>query len=258
MPDALRLALGTFTVLRVPAPRHLDARVAGRAMLLAPVTALPLALGWALLGLAATYGWAPPLVVGGLSVSAGALLSRGMHLDGLADTADGLSASYDRERALEVMRRGDTGPSGAAALVVVLLVQAASLAALTGSTAGITLGAIAVVGSRLAPAIACRRGVPAARSEGLGKTVAGSVGAPGLSVAGLLTAAVGVAAAVILETPWYAAALVVLAGALAARAVTRRAVRRLGGVTGDTIGAAIEISLATALVVAATSHAIVA
>ena len=176
MPDALRLALGTFTVLRVPAPRHLDARVAGRAMLLAPVTALPLALGWALLGLAATYGWAPPLVVGGLSVSAGALLSRGMHLDGLADTADGLSASYDRERALEVMRRGDTGPSGAAALVVVLLVQAASLAALTGSTAGITLGAIAVVGSRLAPAIACRRGVPAARSEGLGKTVAGSAG----------------------------------------------------------------------------------
>jgi adenosylcobinamide-GDP ribazoletransferase len=161
-----------------------------------------------------------------------------------------LSASYDRERALEVMRRGDTGPSGAVALVLVLLLQAASLAALSTSAAGALLGVVAVLASRLAPGIACRRGVPAARPQGLGQTVAGSVGPIGLSLAILLTAAVASLGAVLLESPWYAAVLVVAASALAAWAVTRRAVRRLGGITGDTIGAAIEISFATSLVVA--------
>jgi adenosylcobinamide-GDP ribazoletransferase len=257
MPDAARLALGTFTVLRVPAPRHLDSRVAGQAMLLAPLTALPLVLVWAVLAAAATRGWLPALVAGALTIAASALLSRAMHLDGLADTADGLSASYDRERALEVMRRSDTGPSGAVALVLVLLLQAASLAALSTSAAGALLGVVAVLASRLAPAIACRRGVPAARPQGLGQTVAGTVGPIGLALAaGVLTATGASSAVVFLESPWYAAVLVVAAGALAAWSVTRRAVRRLGGITGDTIGAAVEISLAASLVVASAIYSV--
>lgn len=256
MPDAVRLAVGTFTVLRVPAPRRLDSRVAGQAMLLAPLTAVPLALVWAVLTAATTAGWLPALVAGGLTVTAAALLSRAMHLDGLADTADGLSASYDRERALEVMRRGDTGPSGAVALVLVLLLQAVSLAALSTSAAGALLGVVALLASRLAPAIACRRGVQAARPQGLGQTVAGSVGPGALGLTVLLTTAGASAAAVFLESPWYAAALVVAASALAAWSVTRRVVRRIGGITGDTIGAAIEISLTVSLVVASATHSV--
>ena len=58
--------------------------------------------------------------------------SRGLHLDGLADTADGLAASYDRAHSLEVMRRGNTGPIGAATLVLVLLLQVAATASLLG------------------------------------------------------------------------------------------------------------------------------
>lgn len=256
MPDALRLALGTFTVLRVPAPRRLDSRVAGRAMLLAPLTAAAPALVWSLLAAATMGGWLPALVAGVLTVTASALLSRAMHLDGLADTADGLSASYDRERALEVMRRGDTGPSGAVALVLVLLLQAASLAALSGSANGALLGAVAVIASRLAPALACRRGVPAARPQGLGQTVANSVSPAGLGLLVILTAAGAAVAAAAFGTPWYAAVLVVGVSVLGAWAVTRRAVRRLGGITGDTIGAAIEISLTTALVVACVVHTV--
>lgn len=251
MPDALRLALGTFSALRVPPPRTVDAVVAGRAMLLAPLTAIPLAVVWTLLAVVAGQGRLPALVVGGLTAGAGALLSRGMHLDGLADTADGLSASYDRARALEVMRRGDVGPSGTVALVLVLLLQAASLSSLTSSAAGILLGALAVVASRLAPAISCRRDVPAARAEGLGHTVAGSVGWLGLGAVVLLVGTTAVAAAVIGEFPSYAAVLVVAAAVVSAWSVTRRAVRRLGGITGDTIGAAMEIALTAALVAAA-------
>ncbi len=104
-----------------------------------------------------------------------AALSRAMHLDGLADTADGLAAGYDRERALEVMRRGDTGPAGAAALVLTLLVQVACLAALLTSAVGATLAGVALLASRLAPALCARLGVPAARRGGpRGQAVAGS------------------------------------------------------------------------------------
>lgn len=256
MPDALRLALGTFTAIRVPAPRHVDSRVAGRAMLLAPVAGTPLALGWLVLGAVSARGWLPGLVAGALAVGAGALLSRVMHLDGLADTADGLSAGYDRRRSLEVMRRGDTGPAGAAALVLVVLVQVASLAALLQTVTGAVLGVVALLASRVAPAVACRRGVPPARPQGLGHTVAGSVSPTGLSGLLLTIAAAAAALTVAVGSPWYAGLLVVLGGALAAWTVTRHVVARLGGVTGDTIGAAIEIALTTALVVASALHSV--
>ena len=69
----------------------------------------------------------PELVVGLLVVGTLALGSRGMHLDGLADTVDGLGSGWDRDRALKIMRRGNTGPMGAAALVIMIGLQAASI-----------------------------------------------------------------------------------------------------------------------------------
>ena len=106
------------------------------------------------------------------------LATRAMHLDGLADTADGLSAGYDRERALEVMRRGDIGPSGVAAVTLVLLVDVAALASLLPSLRGGVLAAVALLSSRQLLAWACARGVPSARADGLGATVAGTVTPP--------------------------------------------------------------------------------
>jgi adenosylcobinamide-GDP ribazoletransferase len=248
MRDALRLSFGTFTALRVSPPHQVDPGVAGVAMLLAPLTAVPLALGWALLGAAAVLGWLPTLVAAGVATAGSALFSRIMHLDGLADTVDGLSSGYDRARALDVMRRGDTGPAGVASLVLTILVQVAALAALFGTWPGVALSLVALVTSRLAPGLACRRGIPAARDEGLGRTVAGSVPSAGLAFTALLVGVVGVVAT--LGSPWYAAVLVVLLGSVPGWAVTQRAVKRLGGITGDTVGAAIELSLAAALVVA--------
>ena len=89
-----------------------------------------------------------PPAAASLTVVLWAFLTRGLHLDGLADTADGLAASYDRQRALDVMRRGDTGPAGAATLVLVLLLQAAALAqVLSGGGTRIALVvALAAVG----------------------------------------------------------------------------------------------------------------
>ncbi|MGN6575893.1 MAG: adenosylcobinamide-GDP ribazoletransferase, partial [Nocardioides sp.] len=116
--DAVRLALGTLTVLPVRAP-VVDRVSAGRAMVLAPVVGLLLAVPAGLLVWLGTEAGLSPVLTAALVVGLLALLTRGMHLDGLADTADGLAAGRrDRGRALEVMRQGPVGPLGACALVL--------------------------------------------------------------------------------------------------------------------------------------------
>ena len=253
MRDAWRLTVGTFTALRTAPPRHVDDRVLGLSMLLAPLTALPAALVWVVLGVLVGAGLVPPLVASVLAVTTTALVSRALHLDGLADLADGLTSGHDPTRSLEVMRRGDTGPAGAAALVLVLLLDVACLGSLLGSPTGIALAVAALVASRLACAVCARHGIPAARPEGLGQGVAGTVSRSQL--AGLVAGVAALAGAVGILVPGRPYAVLGLAGVVAAAVATaaivrRHAVRRLGGVTGDVIGAAIEISLAVALVAA--------
>lgn len=239
------LALGTFTVVPVPYVR-VDRVTAGLAMGLAPAigAALGAASGLVLLGL--QLAGAPPLVAGAAAVAAGALLTRGLHLDGLADTADALGSYRPAATALEIMKKPDIGPFGVIALVLVLLVQAAAAASLADRPWPAVLAALvtAAAAGRLAAAWACRRGVPAARPEGLGALVAGTVG-PWALVAG--TAGVGaVALAAVPGRPWQGplAVGVALAGALL---LVRHAVRRLGGITGDVLGAAVEITSAVVL-----------
>lgn len=248
MPDALRLALGTLTAFPVPAPRGVTRRTARDAMLLAPLAALLLlALPAALLLLAAPWD-RPALQLPGAVVLVAllAVQTRAFHLDGLADTVDGLTASYDRERALTVMRTGDVGPAGAAALVLVLLLQISALAGLLASPSGAVLGALALVSSRLTLTLMCVGG-RAARTSGLGETVVGAVpavaGGPivvvALGLAGLLTSATDVGLA--------GGPIVVLAGLVGGLVVRGLATRRLGGLTGDVLGAAVEIACAVSL-----------
>ncbi|WP_460444193.1 adenosylcobinamide-GDP ribazoletransferase, partial [Amycolatopsis cihanbeyliensis] len=138
------MALGTLTALPVPAPSTVDRRVAGGAMLLAPLAAVPLAVLGCLVLTGGDALGLPALAAAGLAIGVVALGSRGLHLDGLADTADGLAASYDRRRALAVMRTGDSGPSGVATLLLVLLVQCAATAGAVRAGHGVAAVAIAV------------------------------------------------------------------------------------------------------------------
>lgn len=114
----------------------------------------------------------------------------------------------------------------------------------------------AAVTGRLALTWACRHGVPAARPEGLGVLVAGTVRPviPAVLTLALLAAAataVAVSAAVLGEPLGWSLPLAVAAGLLAGFAVERHAVARLGGITGDVLGAIIEIAATVSLVVAA-------
>jgi adenosylcobinamide-GDP ribazoletransferase len=242
------MVLGTLTALRVPAPSRVDRGVAGVAMALAPVAGLLLAAPAAALLALGRWIDAPPLLCAAIAVAVVALGSRGLHLDGLADTADGLAASYDRERALAVMRRGDTGPAGTATVVLVLLIQVAALAAAPRDWAAIL---VAVAAGRSVLSMACARRIPAARSGGLGATVASSVPAVAAIGVAALTAAAAAAMTAVAAPPWWAGPLAVAAAYAAAAVLLRRCVTRFGGITGDVLGGCVEVAVAAALVVLA-------
>ena len=232
---------------------------AGAAMAWAPAVGLLLGvIASAVLLLADHPLGAGPLTASGLAVASLALLTRGLHLDGLADLADGLASGKPAPAALDIMRRSDIGPLGVVTLVLTLLIQVAALsqAASAGHGRGPAALIAAVVTGRLALTWACRRGVPAARPDGLGALVAGSVRpvVPAAATAATLAAAaaaVAISATVTGGALGWTLPLAVAAGLAAAFAVQRHAVRRLGGITGDVLGALAEIAATVTLVVAA-------
>jgi adenosylcobinamide-GDP ribazoletransferase len=201
---------------------------------------------------------AGPLTGAGLAVAALALLSRGLHLDGLADLADGLGSGQPGPAALDIMRRSDIGPFGVVTLVLTLLIQVAALshAEAAGGGRGPAALIAAVVTGRLALTWACRRGVLAARPDGLGALVAGSV-SPVIAAAVTLAtlagavAAVAVSATVVGQPLGWTLPLAVIAGLGAAYVLQRHAAGRLGGITGDVLGALAEVATTVTLVVAA-------
>lgn len=249
--DGWRFATGLLTAVPVRPPSRVHARVAGVAMLLAPIAVLPLALWWLAWCALASLIAAPALLTSAVAVTGVVLSTRGMHLDGLADVADALSASYDRERALQVMKTGDVGPSGAAAIALVLALQIIGASTLVGSWAGAALGCLALLISRWVIALATCRGIPSSRPSGLGATFAGSVHPVAPALTGLILTMVGALTLLALGGVWWHAPLLVCAGATTTALLVRRCVRRFGGITGDVLGASIEISAAVTLALAA-------
>lgn len=257
--DALRLGFGTLTAIRVPPPRSADKARAGWAMTFAPI------VGGVLAGIAIAVLEIldhPGLMAAFVALGALALVTRGMHLDGLADAADGLGAAKggrsDPTRSLEVMRRGDVGPFGAVTLVIVLGIQAAALGELLSVGRGLAALALALVVSRFILPVLCMRGVPAARTDGLGPLVAGSVGGAQVIASGLISAAVlaSVGALLSLDQAQHlldAAATLAAIGSGVAVGVLfgLRCIQRFGGITGDVLGACVELSFTAVLVVAA-------
>jgi adenosylcobinamide-GDP ribazoletransferase len=243
--QGLALALSWLTVLPV---RVRGDDVAGAA---------PAALRWAplvgaLLGAAAggvvVLGGAagvPGAIAGLAAVGFLALATRGMHVDGLADTADGLGCYGPPERALAVMRDGGAGPFAVVTLLVTLGLQVAALASLAGRDA-VVAAALAAATGRAGFAWCARRGVPAARPGGLGATVAGSQAPWVAPLWWLALAAAGVAA--VPGRPWQGP-LAVAVAAVTTIGLSAHTRRRFGGMTGDVLGAANELAVAVVLVV---------
>jgi adenosylcobinamide-GDP ribazoletransferase len=267
--NGLRLSVTLLTVIPLPRavsdrttpePETPDPATVAAAMVWAPAVGLLLGMVAAAVLLVADHPLGSgPLTSAGLAVAALALLSRGLHLDGLADLADGLGSGRPGPTALDIMRRSDIGPFGVTTLVLTLLIQVAALAHTQAAGHGRGPAALiaAVVTGRLALTWACRRGVAAARPDGLGALVAGSVNPVFAAAATLATLAAAVAAVAagpaVAGQPLlgWTLPVAVPAGLSAAYLVQRHAVRRLGGITGDVLGALAEVATTVTLVVAA-------
>jgi adenosylcobinamide-GDP ribazoletransferase len=253
-PPAWRVALSLFTAIPAGVGGMLDDDAAARAILWLP--GVGLLLGGTGAGVLLTVGnlnqTGPGRLLGAaLAVAAVAVLTGGLHLDGLADTADGLGSRRPAAAALDIMRRSDIGPMGVAALILVLLVQVTALAAVPRLPLAAAALMLAEVTGRVSVVIATVS--PAARPGGFGALVAGrTTAAERALTAGALACAV-VAAGLTAGGPALAARglAAAVAGLLAGGLLQRTAQRRLGGMTGDVFGAILQVSAATVLVVAA-------
>jgi adenosylcobinamide-GDP ribazoletransferase len=187
-------------------------------------------------GLAGSLGATLAAVLG---VAAATALTGVLHLDGLADAADALGATT-RERALEIMRDHAVGAYGTTALVLGLASKIAALAALAGRGDALRYAVCAAAVARVVPVVLSAV-LPYARTgEGAGRALA-SAGAWRVLVA------IGIATGF---CAWLHALPLLGVGATVAVVVGFGAHRWLGGITGDVLGAAAELTEIAALVTA--------
>jgi adenosylcobinamide-GDP ribazoletransferase len=249
LETALRAGAGAVSFLtRIPVGRRVELgpEDVARGAVLFPVVGAGLGAltGLVVVGLDARLS---VLLAAALAVALEALLTGAIHLDALADSADGLGAR-SRERALEIMREPTIGAFGATALLLDLVLKTAALAAVAAGPRAVLAVAAAYALGRTAPLV-LGWALGYARPEGgSGSILTGGVGKAaraagvGLGV-GLAFAALGLRGIAL-----------VAGAALGAAVVGVVARRRFGGVTGDVLGAAAELATTLALVAAAASR----
>lgn len=246
-------AIAFLTRAPLPARWRFDAADVGRATLFFPLVGAGLGLAQAgllrLLALVANFGGpagvVPPLVAAALVVAAGVWLTGAMHLDGLADVADGFGGGRTREDTLRIMRDHVIGAYGAVALILLLIIKVTALGALIERGASARFLIIASVLSRWA-IVPLGRFLPYARREsgGLGAAVTDHVG--WLELAG----ATALAALLTFTLAGWRASVCWLAVIVVTAINGRMCRRRIGGVTGDTLGANTEMCEALVFLIA--------
>jgi adenosylcobinamide-GDP ribazoletransferase len=228
--SGLALALRYLTILPVPGGHHDAPGSLGRAAAWFPVVGLGLGVILALVD-RLTARLLPPAAAAVLTVAVWKVVTGGLHLDGVADCLDGL-AGRDREHRLAIMADSRIGTFGTAGLVLGLLLEVVALAALPLPVRWRVLLVAPAIARALPPLLA--RLFVAARAEGQGAAFMQEVGRAGAGLA--LGVAVAAAFAALGPAGVAAAALAVIS-ALAGAAFLAR---RLGGLTGDVLGAAVE------------------
>jgi adenosylcobinamide-GDP ribazoletransferase len=235
----LALAVRYLTILPVPGPAVHGVQAVGGAAAWFPVVGLGLGVALAIVQ-AVTGRLFPPLLAALLTVTVWKLLTGGLHLDGLADCLDGL-VGRDPGHRLAIMRDSRIGAFGAIGLILFLMLEITALGELPLPARWETLLAAPAI-ARAVPPLLARLFRPA-RPDGMGAAFRAGLGRAAVPAALAVALAVSVAA---LGWP----GIVALAAAvLASLALARFLAARLGGVTGDVLGAAVEISELTVLLV---------
>lgn len=241
---AFLLALQFLTCLPVSLKAAPNPADWGRSAVAYPV--IGFLIGLLLTGLQQLVGHADELLQAALLTAIWALITGGLHLDGLADSADAwVGGRGDRERTLAIMKDPRSGPAGVSAIVLALLLKFAALAALAKAGAWPALLLAPVLGRSALLALLLTTSY--VRPGGLGSALS----------AHLPRAAAGLILAVALAASLFLAGRqggFALAGAaIAWLALRQMMMHRLGGMTGDTMGAAVELTEVAVLVACALS-----
>ncbi|VVP78571.1 Adenosylcobinamide-GDP ribazoletransferase [Pseudomonas fluorescens] len=226
------IALQFLSSLPIRLPGMPTPQEVGRSLLFYPLVGLLIgvilwALNWLLLG-------TPLLLHAALLLTAWVLLSGGLHLDGLADSADAWLGGFgDRERTLTIMKDPRSGPIAVVTLVLVLLLKFAALLALIEQPHSVVLIIVPLIGRGAMLGLFLT--TPYVRPGGLGQALADHL--PRL--AGMQVLAVSVVACVLVAG--LGGVLAVVLAALVFAWLRHAMLRRLGGTTGDTAGALLEL-----------------
>lgn len=226
---SLRIAFGLMTTLPIKLPDDWSEGDSGRASVWYPFVGLVVgAIAWlAWKGAMLAF---PALVAGPLMLLVWVVLTGGLHLDGLADCCDGLLASTSMERRLEILKDPHVGAFGVIGLILVLMLKAAALVALTSvSSPGILLAATLARWCILPGGL-----IRLARPSGMGADFAQGFRRSFMIWSAILPLAI----ALLLGLRGVLSALAGLAGAAL---VIWLAKSRIGGVTGDVFGMIVEI-----------------
>lgn len=242
MGRSLLLALQFLTRIPVPAMAAVDDRDLGRSLLWYPLVGLLIGLALAAWGW--TIGGAPVGLRAALVLSAWVLVTGALHLDGLGDSADAwMGGRGDRERTLLIMKDPCSGPGAVVTLVVVLIVKFAALESILATSDWRPLVLAPLLARALLPLLFLT--TPYVRPGGLGAAMAQHL--PRRTAAGaVLATAFVVPAFTGSQGIWLfavAATVFILLRALM--------VRSIGGTTGDTAGAMVELVETAVLVTAA-------
>lgn len=210
----------------------------GKSALAYPV--IGLLIGLLLAGLQQLVGHADPLLQAALLTATWALITGGLHLDGLADSADAWVGGHgDRKRTLAIMKDPRSGPAAISTLVLTLLLKFSALAVLTKADTWPALLLVPVLGR--AAIVALLLSTPYVRPGGMGSAITAHLPRAAAVLVMLMVAAGGLFAG--------KAGALALVVAVAAWLVLRwMMLRRLGGMTGDTLGAAVELTEVAVLI----------
>jgi adenosylcobinamide-GDP ribazoletransferase len=235
------LALGLLTRLPVTVDPEVARRRGAAAAWAYPLAGLVVAVCAAALGWAALAVGLPGALAAGLVLATQTILTGALHEDGLADTADGLWGGWDRDRRLEIMKDSRIGTYGVIALVLSFGLRWSALAALAPVMGPALLAAALLSRAGMTAVMGC---LPPARDGGLSR----GVGCPA-------TRAWGAACAIAVGLSFAVAGPVALGMALAAGftalACAAIARSRIGGQTGDILGATQQVAEIACLAVAA-------
>lgn len=229
-PTPARQDVATALALLTRLPVRADFARSALAVWAFPVAGFCVGLIAAFVGAVATWAGLPPILAATLAITSATICTGAMHEDGLADSADGLWGGFDRERRLEIMRDSHIGTYGVLALILSMTLRITALATLVSSGNLVSAVLAAFVLSRAAIGLPMAL-LPHARKDGL----AVQTGRPPRQLAAFgVGLALAVAWAFLGFVPMVLAATMV---AITTFAAARIAMAKLGGQTGDILGA---------------------